>query len=181
MTPKQPIETDPSQAPKPVSWPKPVASVIAPGNHDGVHLGHRALIRSARAHAERHGLQTCALTFDPHPAAFLDPARAPTMLTTHARRAELLRSVGADTVLVQPFTADFASLSPDEFIDSLLTQGARALVVGPDFRFGCKRAGDVALLKARGLERDFAVLIEEPVRLHGVRVSSSAVREALRD
>jgi riboflavin kinase/FMN adenylyltransferase len=157
-----------------------VPSVIAPGNHDGVHLGHRALIASARAYAQRHGLRTCALTFDPHPAACLDPENAPTMLTTHARRAELLRTAGADSVLVQPFTRDFAALSAEQFIASLLAQGARALVVGPDFRFGCKRAGDVALLQARGQERGFDVHIEEPVRVAGVRVSSSAVREALR-
>lgn len=156
-------------------------SVIAPGNHDGVHLGHQALLRSARAYASRHGLSTRALTFDPHPAALLEPARAPTVLTLQPRRAELLRGVGADSVIVQRFTHDFAALSPEAFILSLLAQGARALVVGPDFRFGCKRTGDVSLLQSLGHKHGFATLIEAPVLLQGERVSSSAIRKALGD
>jgi riboflavin kinase/FMN adenylyltransferase len=103
------------------------------------------------------------------------------MLTTHARRAELLRSVGADAVTVQHFTREFAALSPEAFVESLLAQGARALVVGPDFRFGCKRAGDVQLLQALGKEHGFATLIEPPVLIRGERVSSSAIRAALRE
>jgi riboflavin kinase / FMN adenylyltransferase len=154
-------------------------AVIAPGNLDGVHLGHRALLQAARRHATARGWQTRALTFDPHPSAVVDPAHAPAMLTAHPRRAELLRAVGADDVILQPFTPAFAALSPDEFIAWLGSLGARGLVVGPDFRFGQKRAGDVALLQARGAERGFFVHVEPPVRLDGVRVSSSAIRDAL--
>jgi riboflavin kinase/FMN adenylyltransferase len=154
--------------------------VIAPGNHDGVHLGHRALIRTARRYAEAHRLQTCALTFDPHPLALLDPERAPTMLTTQPRRAELLRSVGADEVIVLPFTRELAASAPEEFVDALVGFGARGLVVGPDFRFGKQRAGDVAQLQRWGKERGFEVLIEEPVRVDGERVSSTAIRSLLR-
>jgi riboflavin kinase / FMN adenylyltransferase len=153
--------------------------VIAPGNHDGVHLGHQALVRSARAHAQEHGLRTVALTFDPHPAALIAPERAPTPLTTMARRTELLRAAGADEVVVQPFTRAFASLGPDEFLKTLLDRGARALVVGPDFRFGKDRAGDVALLREFGAAHGLHVLVEPPVRVAGERVSSSAVREAI--
>ncbi len=158
----------------------PTPSVIAPGNHDGVHLGHQALVRTARAYAREHGLATRALTFDPHPAALLDPEHAPAVLTLQARRAELLRAAGVDSVIVQPFTREFAGLSPEAFIRSLLDQGAKALVVGPDFRFGCKRAGDVALLQTLGKQHGFATLIEAPVLLQGERVSSSAIRHALR-
>ena len=158
----------------------PRPAVIAPGNHDGVHLGHRALIRTARAYAGAHGLETCALTFDPHPAAVIDASRSKAMLTRQPRRAQLLRAAGADRVHVQNFTPEFAALSPEAFVDALIEQGARALVVGPDFRFGSGRAGDVALLERLGRERGFAALIEPPVLLDAERVSSSAIREALR-
>jgi len=154
--------------------------VIAPGNHDGVHLGHRALMRTARKIADEHGYGTRALTFEPHPAALIDPTRAPEKLTMQARRAELLRGAGADSVVVQPFTPEFASQSPESFVDWLLAQGARALVVGRDFRFGRNREGDVPMLRAMGAERGFDVLVEPPVLLESMRVSSSEIRNALR-
>lgn len=154
--------------------------VIAPGNHDGVHLGHRALLRTARRVADAHGYGTRALTFEPHPAALIDPARAPEKLTLQPRRAALLRGAGADSVVVQAFTPEFAALAPEAFVDWLLAQGAKAIVVGPDFRFGRQRQGDVALLKKLGAVRGFEVLLEEPVLLQTERVSSSAIRIALR-
>ncbi|HET6337124.1 MAG TPA: bifunctional riboflavin kinase/FAD synthetase [Polyangiales bacterium] len=154
--------------------------VIAPGNHDGVHLGHRALLRTARRVADAHGYGTRALTFEPHPAALIDPARAPEKLTLQPRRAELLRGAGADSVVVQAFTREFAALAPEDFVDWLLAQGAKAIVVGPDFRFGRQRQGDVTLLKTLGSHRGFEVLIEEPVLLQNERVASSAIRIALR-
>ena len=158
----------------------PTPCVIAPGNHDGVHLGHQALIRSARQFAQASGLEVRALTFDPHPAVVLDKGDRKEALTSQPRRAELLRAAGADHVTVQRFTPEFAALSPEAFVTTLLAQGARALVVGPDFRFGSMRAGDVALLQRLGHQRGFEVLIEPPVLLDGERVSSSAIRSALR-
>jgi riboflavin kinase/FMN adenylyltransferase len=154
--------------------------VIAPGNYDGVHLGHRALLRTARRVADERRYGTRALTFEPHPAALIDPARAPEKITLQPRRAELLRGAGADSVVVQAFTPEFAAQSPEAFVDWLLAQGARAIVVGPDFRFGRQRQGDVALLRMLGPLRGFDVLIEEPVLLQQERVSSSAIRIALR-
>lgn len=154
--------------------------MITPGNHDGVHLGHRALLRTAKRYAAQHGLLTRALTFDPHPATLLHPSRGVDTLTLQPRRGELLCAAGADQVRIQAFTSEFAALSPEDFVASLITQGARALVVGPDFRFGHMRAGDVALLERLGRERGFDVLIEPPCLLEGERVSSSAVRDALR-
>jgi riboflavin kinase/FMN adenylyltransferase len=153
--------------------------VIAPGNHDGVHLGHQALVQTARAHASRHGLRAVALTFDPHPSALLAPERAPTPLTTVARRIELLLAAGADQVVVQSFTHEFAALDPEAFLQTLLDRHARALVVGPDFRFGRGRAGDVAMLQQFGARHGLAVIVEPPVLVGGERVSSSAVREAI--
>jgi riboflavin kinase / FMN adenylyltransferase len=155
--------------------------VIAPGNHDGVHLGHRALLHTARRLADRHGSGIRALTFEPHPSALIDPDKAPEKLTLQPRRAELLRSAGADSVLVLAFTPEFAAQPPEAFVDSLVAQGARAIVVGPDFRFGHQRQGDVSLLRELGQRRGFEVAIQEPVLLEGQRVSSSAIRKALRE
>jgi riboflavin kinase/FMN adenylyltransferase len=154
-------------------------AVFAPGNHDGVHLGHQALARTARAFGDAHGLRAIALTFDPHPAAVLAPERAPTPLTTIARRREMLLRAGMHDVWVQPFTREFASLSAEDFLLALIARGAQALVVGPDFRFGQGRAGDVAMLQAFGAKHGLQAIVEPPVLQDGVRVSSSAVREAV--
>jgi riboflavin kinase/FMN adenylyltransferase len=153
--------------------------VIAPGNHDGVHLGHQALVRRACTYARAHGLRAVALTFDPHPMTVLAPARAPTALTTIERRTELLRLAGADDVVVEKFTPELANLAPDDFLHGLMRRGARALVVGPDFRFGKERAGDQALLERFGRAHGLHVMVEPPVLVDGARVSSSAVREAV--
>jgi riboflavin kinase/FMN adenylyltransferase len=152
--------------------------VIAPGNYDGVHLGHRALIRSAQQFAQAHGLLTSVLTFDPHPGTFLGAAEKP-VITKQPRRAELLQAAGADRVFVQHFTHDFAALSPEAFIETLLVRGARAVVVGPDWHFGNARSGDVELLQEIADKRGFTVIIEPPVMLDGQRISSTAVRQAL--
>ena len=154
--------------------------VITPGNHDGVHLGHRALLRTARTLADEHGYRTRALTFEPHPLALIDPEHAPEKLTLQPRRAELLRAAGADSVLVQPFTSEFAAQPAEAFVDWLVAQGARGIVVGPDFRFGYQRQGDIGLLRRLGPNRGFEVVIEEPVLQQGRRVSSTAIREALK-
>jgi riboflavin kinase/FMN adenylyltransferase len=163
--------------------PKPpraaASAVFAPGNHDGVHLGHQALVRTARAYAQSHGLRAVALTFDPHPLALLAKDRAPMPLTTLERRRELLLHAGADDVIVQPFTHEFASLSPERFLHALMAQGACALVVGPDFHFAQNRAGDVALLERFGAEHDLRAIVEPPLCVLGERVSSSAVRSTV--
>lgn len=159
-------------------------AVFAPGNHDGVHLGHRALLRTARKVANEGAVpdrqrSVVALTFDPHPAAFLLPERAPAKLTTLERRSELLRAAGADDVIVQRFDRELAELSPERFLARLVEQGACGLVVGPDFRFGKDRQGDVDLLLRVGAREGLEVRVEPPVLLDGERVSSSAVRAAL--
>src|SRR5688572_18015404 len=121
-------------------------SVVTPGNHDGVHLGHRALVETARrvASGESPSARVVALTFDPHPVHFVAPDRAPPLLTTPQRRAELLRGAGADEVVIRRFDAEFSALSPEAFVEEILLGelGASAVVVGTDFRFGACRAGD---------------------------------------
>lgn len=155
----------------------PAPCVVVPGNHDGVHLGHRALIARARALAGERALRVVALTFDPHPLAILRPERAPVRLTTIARRAELLRGAGADAVHVAAFDAEYAKLTPAAWVSERLVRdlGARAIVIGPDYRFGAGRAGSPALLAAHGLE----VVEVAGVLCSGARVSSTRVREAL--
>lgn len=161
----------------------PAPAVVTPGNHDGVHLGHRALVSAAREVARESAspLRVVALTFDPHPLHFIASDEPPPLLTSVARRIELLREAGADEVFVQRFDLPFSQLTPDGFVEEILVAklGVRAVVVGRDFRFGAKRAGDVALLRQLGARHGFEVTTVAPVTLDGERVSSSHVRTAL--
>jgi riboflavin kinase/FMN adenylyltransferase len=128
------------------------ATVVTIGNFDGVHLGHRTLIARARAKADQLGVDLVAVTFDPHPMAVLRPEHAPAMLTDIGTRCDLLAECGVDDVLVLPFSREIAAWTPEEFVDRVLTTGlhACAVVVGANFRFGNKAAGDVAFLAAHG-------------------------------
>lgn len=158
------------------------SSIVTPGNHDGVHFGHRALLDAARAMATRDGSAVVALTFDPHPAAVLAPERAPALLTTIDRRRELLLAFGADRVEVVRFDRAFASLSPEAFVRSVLVESldTHGVVVGPDFHFGKARAGDTDALRELGREHGFEVQTVGPVTLEGAVVSSTRVRQAVR-
>jgi riboflavin kinase/FMN adenylyltransferase len=155
-------------------------AVVTPGNYDGVHLGHRALLHAAREAAGAQ-LAVLAYTFDPHPLHFLAPDRAPPLLTSLDRRIALLRAAGADRVVVQKFDREFQALSPGEFVEQVLVGelNARVMVVGHDFRFGAQRAGDVALLRELGAPHGIEVRTVEPVTRDGEVVSSSRVRALL--
>lgn len=157
--------------------------MVVPGNHDGVHLGHRALLQAARTQAEPRGLSVVALTFDPHPARVLAPERAPALLTTLERRRELLLALGADAVEVLPFDRERARQAPEAFVREVLLERlqARALVIGPDFRFGRNASGDVRTLTTMGAEHGFTVEQVPPVELEGGPVSSTRIRRALFD
>lgn len=153
-------------------------SVVVPGNHDGVHLGHRALLALARDHASAHGgRRVVALTFSPHPLAHLRPERAPRAITSIARRVGLLSGAGADEVVVAPFDAAYAAQTAEAWARDRLIRdlGAHAIVIGPDYRFGKERLGTPQLLSSLGLE----VLTAPPVDLFGERVSSTRIRNAL--
>ncbi|RLB57361.1 MAG: hypothetical protein DRJ42_00690 [Deltaproteobacteria bacterium] len=160
-------------------------SVIVPGNHDGVHLGHRELLaagrRRAREHNEEAGLAMVAMFFDPHPSAVLAPEHAPGSLTTATRRTELLLALGADRVHRQHFDRAFASQTPEEFVEQVLVQelGAKSVVIGPDFRFGKNRAGDGEMLAALGSRFGFDVRSVAPLEIDGARVSSTRIRSCL--
>lgn len=159
-------------------------SVVVPGNHDGVHLGHVALFARARALAASRGdARVVALTFDPHPLAFLAPERAPETLTTIARRTELLRRAGADEVVVARFDAPYAALDPIAFVERELVANLRAclVIVGADYRFGHGRGGDPRLLAELGARLGFDVEVIDAVGADDVaRISSTTVRDALR-
>ena len=152
---------------------------VAIGNFDGVHLGHRALLDEARRLARASGGQAVALTFDPHPARFFAPSLAPPMLAPLDRRIELLQAAGADVVLVEPFTTEFASLAAEAFVEEVLARdiGARHVVVGADFSFGRDRRGNTALLASVGRGLSVALSIVPPVCANGLVCSSTKIRE----
>ncbi len=133
------------------------STVVVIGNFDGVHLGHRHVVSRAREIADRDGLTVVAVTFDPHPMAVLRPEHAPTTLTSLEVRAALLGEAGADAVLAVPFDRDVAAWTPEEFAERVLVDGlgARAVVVGANFRFGNRASGDVATLRELGERHGF--------------------------
>ncbi|MCK9870448.1 bifunctional riboflavin kinase/FAD synthetase [Nocardiopsis dassonvillei] len=131
-------------------------SVVAVGVFDGVHRGHQAILETAVGHGRELGLPVTVVTFDPHPQTVLR-GTTPPVLTPLERRVELLAEYGADAVCVLPFTKDLSSLTPEEFVQRVLVDRlhAAAVVVGEDFRFGHRAAGDVAALAALGAEYGF--------------------------
>jgi len=151
------------------------------GNFDGVHRGHRALIERVTAKARELELVSCVLTFEPHPREFFDPPAAPARLTRLRDKLELIEAAGVERVHVARFDRRFASLSPERFVDDVLASGlaTRWLLVGRDFRFGARRAGDFTALAAAGARHGFEVESMADVLFDGTRVSSSAVRAAL--
>ncbi|MBT8454409.1 MAG: bifunctional riboflavin kinase/FAD synthetase [Deltaproteobacteria bacterium] len=156
-------------------------SVVTPGNHDGVHLGHRALIDAAKRTADARGWQTLAMCFEPHPTAVLAPQRAPVLLTDMRRRVEILRGAGCDDVVVLPFDSEFSKMTPDQFVERVLLDTCRAkgVVVGPDFHFGHKRSGNIGTLRDWGNREGFTVQLVQPVMFEGQAVSSTRIRRVL--
>jgi riboflavin kinase/FMN adenylyltransferase len=156
-------------------------SVLAIGNFDGIHLGHQAIIRAAVERAAKTGDVATALTFDPSPRRVLRPESAPLRLSTNAQRMDWFGTVGLEAAVVLPFTLDLARLSPQEFVEQILVRGlhVRAVLVGENFHFGHKQAGNVALLRELGGLHGFAVEIIPPVALDGEIVSSTAIRREL--
>jgi riboflavin kinase/FMN adenylyltransferase len=132
-------------------------TAVVIGNFDGVHLGHQHVVREARAAADAEGLRVVAVTFDPHPMAVLRPEHAPVAITDIETRADLLHTAGVDDVLALPFDREIASWSPDEFARRVLADALHAavVVVGANFRYGSRAAGDVASLTASGEELGF--------------------------
>jgi riboflavin kinase/FMN adenylyltransferase len=155
-------------------------SIVAIGNFDGVHRGHQAVLHQARVLADARSLRCLVLTFDPHPADVLGRG-APPLLTTLATRIELLRKHGATDVVIEPFTKGLAAWSPERFASELLASklAARAVVVGTNFRFGHKRAGDFETLRALGSTYGFDAIAAEIAGDEEGLFSSTRVRDAI--
>ena len=156
------------------------------GNFDGVHRGHQAMLALLKNEARHRGVPSCAVTFEPHPrdyfAAFArKPELAPTRIATLRDKLSELERCGIDQCVILPFNARLASQPPEVFIREVLLEGlgARYVLVGDDFRFGLKRAGDYAMLDAAGDRLGFDVARMNSYEVSKMRVSSSAVRDAL--
>jgi riboflavin kinase/FMN adenylyltransferase len=156
-------------------------SVVTIGVFDGVHRGHQAIIGHAVKRAGDLGLQSVVVTFDPHPAEVVRPGSHPAVLTEPVRKAELIEQLGVDALCVVPFTPAFSRLSPNAFVHDVLVEALHAavVVVGDNFRFGHKAAGDVALLESLG--RSFGFTVEESplVSADGVVFSSTYIRSCV--
>jgi riboflavin kinase/FMN adenylyltransferase len=152
------------------------------GNFDGVHFGHRRILRRLKAMADARGWKPSVLTFDPHPTRVVAPKRTPRLLTSPEGRAELMREEGIEQVLILPFTRELAVLSPEEFARQLLVGrlDARAVLVGENFRFGHRHAGNVRVLAELGHRLGFETEIVPSVTCRGRVVSSSGIRELIR-
>jgi riboflavin kinase/FMN adenylyltransferase len=164
----------------------PAACAVTIGNFDGVHRGHQAMLALLRSEASHRGVPACVLTFEPHPRDWFArqagrPDLAPARIATLRDKLGELQRCGVEQVVVLRFDQRLASLPPQDFIDQVLVRGLRAryVLVGDDFRFGAKRAGDYAMLDAAGDAHGFDVARMLSYEVHGLRVSSSAVREAL--
>ena len=162
------------------------ACALTIGNFDGVHRGHQAMLALLRSEAQHRGLPSCVMTFEPHPRDYFalvanKPELAPARISTLRDKLSELERCGIDQTIVLRFDRAFASQPPQTFIDDVLVRGlgTRYVLVGDDFRFGAKRAGDYAMLDAAGQRAGFDVARMNSYEVRGLRVSSSAVREAL--
>jgi riboflavin kinase/FMN adenylyltransferase len=162
------------------------ACALTVGNFDGVHRGHQAMLALLINEARHRGLPSCVLSFEPHPRDYFarlsgKPEQAPRRVATLRDKLSELERCGIDQAVIMRFDAAFAGQSPQAFIDDVLVRGlgARYVLVGDDFRFGAKRAGDYTMLDAAGAKLGFDVARMMSYEVHGLRVSSSAVREAL--
>lgn len=156
-------------------------SVVTIGVFDGVHRGHQAIIGHAAARARELGVKSVVVTFDPHPAEVVRPGSHPAVLTEPARKAELIEALGVDVLCVVPFTPDFSRLSPEAFAHDVLVEHLHAalVVVGENFRFGHRAAGDVALLEQLGRTFGYAVEGAPLVAEAGTVFSSTYIRSCV--
>lgn len=159
----------------------PGGSVVCIGAFDGLHLGHRALVGHAVERARALGVPAVALSFEPLPREFFARDAKPPRLMLPRAKVEGLRGLGCEGVGLLRFDAKLASMSAEQFVRQVLVRqlAAREIWVGPEFRFGKGRAGDIALLRAMGEDLGFAAHEIEPVHVDGERISSTRIRVAL--
>jgi riboflavin kinase / FMN adenylyltransferase len=153
------------------------------GNFDGVHLGHQALYQRVKEWAQKLNGESVVMTFHPHPTRVLASDNNLSFITSHERKMELIAACGIDTAIVVPFRKDFAQISARDFVEKILVGriGVKALVVGYDYRFGRKREGDITYLQKMGREFQFAVDIVPGINIDGMLVSSTKVRQLVKE
>jgi riboflavin kinase / FMN adenylyltransferase len=158
-------------------------TAVTIGNFDGVHLGHQQILRRLVERAEKSDWMSAVLTFFPHPARVLRPEQAPPLLATLDQRLAAFGAAKIDATLVLNFDRELAQVTAADFVKRYLleTMRAKAVLVGETFRFGHRQAGDVNLLRELGKRWGFEVDVVPPVTIEGIAVSSTAVREAVRD
>jgi len=151
------------------------------GNFDGLHRGHQAIIAQLRARAAAWRVPAAMMSFEPMPLEFFDPASAPARLSSRREKMRAARDLGVDLLIWARFDKDFASLSPEAFLQDLLVERLNTccVLVGEDFRFGKARAGDIETLRDFAASRDIEIAPLPDVQIDGARVSSTRVREAL--
>jgi riboflavin kinase / FMN adenylyltransferase len=155
---------------------------LALGVFDGVHIGHQAVIARAIEAAKNEGGLAGLVTFDPHPIRVIAPGKAPTsLLATLQHKAEIVRELGITLFIPLHFDPAMAALDPAEFIKKLVAGRAKTIAVGEDWRFGHHRSGDVTLLKQHASVGSFQLAAVPPVMFDGERISSSRIRQAIRD
>lgn len=156
-------------------------SVVTIGVFDGVHQGHQATIRHAVRRARELGVRSVVVTFDPHPAEVVRPGSHPAVLTEATRKADLVEQLGVDALCVVPFTPEFSRLTAEQFVHDILVEHLHAalVVVGANFRFGHRAAGDVALLERLGTTFGFGVESAPLVAADGTVFSSTYVRSCV--
>ncbi|WP_062310453.1 bifunctional riboflavin kinase/FAD synthetase [Polynucleobacter sinensis] len=157
------------------------ACALTIGNFDGVHRGHRALLKQLKDGAHERGLASCVMTFEPHPKEFFSPEQAPPRILNLRDKLAAFANIGIDRVVVEHFNNAFARLTPDEFVSEIIVKQLHAkwILIGDDFCYGAKRAGNFASLKAAGEKYGFEVSSIHTVVENGERISSSALRGAL--
>ena len=155
---------------------------LALGVFDGVHVGHREVIARAVTAARKEGGKSFVVTFSPHPIRVIAPDKAPAaLLATLDEKAAVVKALGVDGLLVIRFDMDFANMEAEDFVGKLLDADVRTVAVGEDWRFGRKRSGDVGMLRRMGAELGFRLEAVPPVMWDGERISSTRIRQAIRD
>jgi len=156
-------------------------SAVTIGMFDGVHLGHRAVIETTVAAARERGIRSVVTTFDRHPREVLTHGHEPRLLTTLERKISLIEALGVDVLVVLQFTLEFSHTAPDVFVERFLDESMHAehVVLGENFRFGHRAAGDLSYLRGAGPDHGFTVDGVGILEIDGRKVSSSSIREAL--
>jgi len=157
--------------------------VLTIGNFDGIHKGHLVLFDKVKERAKVLGGQSAVMTFEPHPMKIMMPGNGPLLITPIRQKLRLIEDTGVDVIFCIPFTKEFAAISARDFVKDILVDkiGVKEIVVGYDYTFGHGRTGNIELLKEMGSHFGFTVYVMDPVRINDTLISSTSIRELIRD